>query len=304
LAARLGKPSTYSKAKSFQLERLVAAGAGRGRSCLRPAAHDECATRDGASVPARQCYPQRAHTAALAGVYPAAKPKDKAMNKTTEALISKQTETNLSITRGNPWLEAAAEADNDTGKLLKFVKGKWETGDDAVPEGTEFVAHIDQLVRDWIKFDDGKVVDRIIGKIADGFIPPQRKDLSDNDPADWREKDADGRPRDPWVAQWFLPLIGVESGDVVTFVTGSKGGIAAVADLCRIYGHGKRNGLLPIVALKTSSYKHKQYGRIETPGLSIVGWDGVPAAEATTIPVQPEKAAAAENTDFEDEIPY
>ena len=45
----------------------------------------------------------------------------------------------------NPWLEAAAEAGNDFGRLLKFVKGKWETGDDIVAENTEYVAHVDQI---------------------------------------------------------------------------------------------------------------------------------------------------------------
>ena len=106
----------------------------------------------------------------------------------------------------------------------------------------------------------------------------------------WKEKDdATNQPRDPWVAQWFLPLIGVETGEVVTYVTGSKGGSAAISDLCRIYGHKQRDGLLPIVALKVGSYKHKKYDRIETPELIVVGWDGVPSAkeEAATISVQP-----------------
>ena len=118
--------------------------------------------------------------------------------------------------------------------------------------------------------------------------------------ASWREKDADGKPRDPWVAQWFLPLINIENGEVVTFVTGSKGGIAAVSDLCRVYGHKKRDGLLPIVALKTRSYKHKQYGRIETPDLPIVGWDGM---TSTAIPVQSAPTGNAAD-DFNDAVPY
>ena len=218
-------------------------------------------------------------------------------------IISKQQKdtTTLPATHyENPWLEAAAEGGNDLGKLLKFVKGKWEIGDDVVPGNAEFIAHIDQLARGWIKFEDGKVVDRIIGKIADGFKPPLREELSDNDSASWREKDADGRPRDPWVIQWFLPLINVESGEVVTFVTGSKGGIAAVADLCRVYGHKKRDGLLPIVALKTRSYKHKQYGRIETPDLPIVGWDGM---TSTAIPVESAPTGNAAD-DLNDAVPY
>ncbi len=109
-----------------------------------------------------------------------------------------------------------------------------------------------------MKFEDSKVVDRLIGKVADGFKPPKREELGDTDRTSWKEKDANGQPRDPWVSQWFVPMIAVETGDFVTFVTGSKGGAAAVAGLCRVYGHKNREGMLPIVALRTRSYKHQQ----------------------------------------------
>ena len=104
----------------------------------------------------------------------------------------------------------------------------------------------------------------------------------DNDPKNWKEEDADGNPRDPWVKQWYLPLIGVESGEFVTFVSGSNGGNNAISNLCQVYGHNMRDGLLPIVALKTGSYKHKKYGRIEEPDLSVVGWHGKTAAAIRT----------------------
>jgi hypothetical protein len=229
------------------------------------------------------------------------------MSKTAEALTEKQETLPITQQHSNPWLEAAAESGNETGPLLKFVKGTWVIGDDALKDGTEFVAHIDQLIRGWVKFEDGRVVDRIIGKIADGFKPPKREDLSDADPASWTEKNADdGKLRDPWTQQWFLPLIGVESGELVTFVTGSKGGIGAVADLCRVYGHRQQHGLLPIIALKTRSYRHKQYGKIETPDFQVVGWDGA-QTEAAAIPVQPTQLtekATANNDDMDDEIPF
>lgn len=227
----------------------------------------------------------------------------------TEKALKKTEETLPATHYENPWLEAASEAGNNL-KLLKFVKGKWEIGDDTVPDNTEFIALVDQIARGWVRFDDGKVTDQVIGKIADGCKPPQREELSDNDPASWLEKDANGAPRDPWVKQWCLPLVAVESGDVVTFVTGSKGGNAAVGNLCRVYGHKKRDGLLPIVALKTGSYKHKQYGRIETPDLPIVGWDGVPTVPTAPVPLQPalspqaKKVAAANGGDMNDEIPF
>ena len=219
--------------------------------------------------------------------------KGKAMNKLLD--VSEKEKATLPATHyENPWLEAASEANNELGRLLKFVKGEWMVGDDIVPDNMEYVAHVDQIVRGWVRFKDGKVVDRAIGKIADGYKPPQREELPDNDPGSWTEKDAKGDPRDPWVAQWFLPLIALETGDFATFVTGSKGGVAAIANLCRIFGRKHRDGLLPIVALRTRSYKHKQYGRIETPELPIVGWEGASTA-------MPASAAVGEP---DDAIPF
>ena len=202
---------------------------------------------------------------------------EKKAERQVEKLVEKQKLTlPTTTTYDNPWLEAAAEAGNPFGKLLKFVKGVWMIGDDEIAANSEYVAHVDQLARGWVRFEGGAVTDLKIGKVADGIKLPTREELPDNDPKKWKEEDADGNPRDPWVKQWYLPLIGAESGDFVTFVSGSNGGNNAVANLCRVYGHSARAGLLPIVALKTTSYKHKKYGRIEEPDLSVVGWHGKP----------------------------
>ena len=147
-----------------------------------------------------------------------------------------------------------------------------------------------------MRFEGGAVTDLKIVKVADGTKLPTREELPDNDPKKWKEEDADGNPRDPWVKQWYLPLIGVESGDFVTFVTGSNGGNNAISNLCQVYGHSARDGLLPIVALKTGSYKHKKYGRIEEPDLPVVGWHGKPPGPETPTPAMP--------PDMGDPIPY
>jgi hypothetical protein len=165
-----------------------------------------------------------------------------AMEKQAEKQIEKQKLKLPAATYDNPYLEAAAEAGNPFGKLLKFVKGKWEIGDDEVPLGTEYIAHIDQLARGWVRFEDGKVTDFKIEKVAGGIKLPTRDELPDNDPKKWTEKDADDNPRDPWCKQWYLPLIGVDTNDFATFVSGSNGGNNAIANLCRVYGHNMRDG--------------------------------------------------------------
>src|SRR5262249_54086707 len=124
----------------------------------------------------------------------------------------------------NPWLEAAAEAGSEFGKILKFVKGEWQVGDDIVPAGTEYIAYIDEHGRGWVKFEDGSVTDRQIVKVAAGH-PPKRAELGNTDQSQW-ETDDDGKPRDPWAMQWLLPMSPVEAEcDLTVFATGSKGGI-------------------------------------------------------------------------------
>lgn len=215
--------------------------------------------------------------------------------------MEKKQQTVPATRSSNPWLQVAKEAgSNDTGKLLKFIKGVYESGDDTIPDGTEFVAHIDQLVRGWVRFEDGKVIDRNIVKIADDFKMPKREELGDTGPKKWTEKDADGKRRDPWSEQWFLPLISVASGDFFTFISGSRGGIGAIRELCNKYGHQRREGLLPIIALKVRSYKHKQYGRIETPDFAVVGWDDAGAAP----PLTAKEKTAALKAEMNDDIPF
>jgi hypothetical protein len=232
------------------------------------------------------------------------KMKDVAM--TTTAIAKTEINNNApAIQYDNVWLEVAAETGNAFGRLLKFVKGKWEIGDDEVPQGTKFVCHIDQLCRGWTKFKDGEVVDLRLVKVASGDKLPDRDALGDLDKTKW-EQDDDGKPKDPWVRQWYLPLTTIDVGDFVTFVTGSNGGDVAIAGLCRAFGH-RSDGSLPIIAIKTRSYKHKKYGRIETPDLALVGWHGGgPSTVTTAKPVNqvPPKTgnAAVNHDDMNDEV--
>jgi hypothetical protein len=196
----------------------------------------------------------------------------------------------------NPWLQAAADAGGG-GRILKFIKGTYEVNDVEVPIGTEFVAHIDQLVRGWTRFQDGKVTGQHIGKVKDGYRVPAREEFGDLDQNKW-ERDTAGQPRDPWVLQWYLPLI-AQDGELLTFVTGSKGGIGAIGTLCRVYGRKKRDGLLPIVKLQVRSYRHERYGKIETPDFVIVGWEGL---EPSPTPMLEQHGASS--YELNDEIPF
>lgn len=70
--------------------------------------------------------------------------------------------------------EAAEELNGgNVGKILKFQKGKYFVGDDEIAVNSELIAHVTQLARGWVKFKNGELVDRRIGKVVDGFVAPQ-----------------------------------------------------------------------------------------------------------------------------------
>jgi hypothetical protein len=58
---------------------------------------------------------------------------------------------------------------------------------------------------------------------------------------------------------------------------------------------------LPKLRLGVSSYKHKTYGRIETPDFTVIGWTGWPAG---TVAPPPGEDSEAQATELDDEIPF
>jgi hypothetical protein len=200
----------------------------------------------------------------------------------------------LTLTNQNQALAKAAReegGDGLGGTLLKFAKGRYSKGADEVELGREYIAHVDQWARGWVRFEDGKPVEKRIGRAIDDFQMPERDELGDTDEAQW-ETDAAGKPRDPWARQSYLPMEDVKTGEIVVFVTSSVGGRGAVGTVCDRAAMNARFGK-PRIRLAVRSYRHAQFGRIETPEFTIVGWTDQIAA--------PPKPLRKE---LDDEIPF
>lgn len=184
------------------------------------------------------------------------------------------------------------------GTLLKFNKGDWLLGkdDEDVEVGTRYTAIMDRLDIGWIKWVDSKPEEQRMGKLIEGFKPPRRKDLGDDDEAEW-DVDDTGKARDPWQFTNHLILrtpgtTGEDEDDLFTFAVSSRGGLNAIGDLCKVFGKGfrMRPDEWPIVELGVNKYKHsnKEFGIIKVPLLTVVGWESkVPAPK-----LAPPKAAA------------
>jgi hypothetical protein len=181
-------------------------------------------------------------------------------------------------------------------KRLKFIKGKYKVHDNEVPLGTQYVAHANQLTYCWVKFVDKKSVARHYGKAIEKWVPPERKELDDNDQSKW-EPGLDGKPKDPWSFQHLLPFENLENGDVVIFTTSSVGGQIATQEIVNAYARRlkrTKSRALPIVKLASKDMPTKRFGDVPRPHFEVNGWEDAPAGNG--------KQTAASG--LEDEIPF
>lgn len=181
---------------------------------------------------------------------------------------------------------------NIIGSLLKFNKGDWEYGQDSIQfaVGKRMIVNMDQLLLGWIRWEDQHPEEQRMGFLVDGFKAPARDtlgfgyqpgDVEPSDTSEWEFAPNSNEPRDPWQRTYYLVMKDPENEDdgenMFTFTTSSKGGIDAIADLCKVYGRKIREGYedyYPIVSLKVGSYKHSnaQFGKIKTPHFPVIGW--------------------------------
>lgn len=187
-----------------------------------------------------------------------------------------QSNANLPTSQEANNIRNAADEDGGFESLLKFKKGDYSCSGEDVAMGTQYIAHCIGWTRCWIKFEHQEVVDRKMYRVAEGKRPPDRAELDSLDEATW-PMGPNGKPSDPWVNQYLLPMENVETGDVCIFVTSSIGGKRGVADLCKAYSRRvARTGRSeqPIIALAKAVMPTRMYGDVPRPQFNIVGWTG------------------------------
>jgi hypothetical protein len=188
-------------------------------------------------------------------------------------------------------------------RLLKFAKGDWKIGADPA-NGKVMLALADQLRHGWIKFESGKLVAERMGKVADGYEVDMREDLGDDNKLDW-DLDQGGRPRDPWVFQYLLPMLDKETGAPCVFSATSKGATDAVQMLADTFAQNVQRLGRPYVRLDVGSYKHRNFDKVIIPVLTVLDWTGSVADIAeVTMPAAALEAPPTRRNDMDDEIPY
>ena len=179
---------------------------------------------------------------------------------------------------------------------LKLSKsGDWVFGADEteVDGNSAFVIDPNSYAQGFVAWDDGELVDEQMA--VAGAAPVVKADLPALSGGRW----------DAQVAFALKGIEGKEEGVQMLYKTSSKGGRDAIAKLLsEIIERGKagETNICPVVLLDTSSYKHKKYGKIFTPILTVDEWVDLPeqGAEAKAEPtpepepeVKPEPAKKA-----------
>jgi hypothetical protein len=231
-----------------------------------------------------------------------AKVKNEPKEQETVKEQKTMTQENKSVTVGRKAevenIQNAAQEDAGFEKILKFKKGEYFIGEDEIPLGTKYLAHAAAWTKCWIKFTDGEVAERKMYRVALGEKPPVREDLDERNEDEWSEG-LDGKPADPWVYQYLLPLEDMDTGEVVIFVTSSYGGKRAIADLCDAYAkRTKKTGCgQPIIKLAKTDMPTKKFGKVPRPLFEVDRWD-----EAGEVEVMPPTTSPPD--DMNDAIPY
>jgi hypothetical protein len=189
------------------------------------------------------------------------------------------------------------------GTPIKFSKGKWLAGrgnDEYSADGKMLVADLENLMIGWRQWRDKRIVDQVVGMVADHFKPPQRNDLGDLDESQW-ERDTSGNPVDPWQLGFFMRLVDEEGDEAFAWSATSNGARRAVGKLVDAFAKRRRkhpNACKPLVKLSTDFYRHQSYGRVDVPLLEIIEWRS--SDSAPNLPAPDGSGDAAMN----DDIPF
>jgi hypothetical protein len=117
----------------------------------------------------------------------------------------------------------------------------------------------------------GEPPDRRGGLLFEGFQLPLRQELGDLDEAEWPEG-LNGVAEDPWCHEVSI-VLQRQDGELATFSTISKTGRRSISTLLQHYRRSQKTapGTLPVVKLKSGSYKHERFGEVAIPILQVCG---------------------------------
>jgi hypothetical protein len=200
------------------------------------------------------------------------------------------------------------------GSALLFKKGAWLLGSDKtkIPDGTKYIALMNLASEGYLRWNEDKTAThRDVGKIAEGWVLPDKETLPDRDPEKW-PIGLNGRKEDPWRRCCYLPLVTLDGETIATFATNTSTGVSAFWKFVERYAWlGRKHlGKFPVIQIEASGYEDKRYGWVDTPSFKIVDWTSRPDVQKLIgedgggDSVDVAKAEPPLRDDMDDEIPW
>jgi hypothetical protein len=202
--------------------------------------------------------------------------------------------------------------------------GVWTRAKEPIGATTLFLVNMCAIWLGHVKLVDGKIVDRRIGRLTDGYVRTPVNELPDRDQRYWplnRQRERE----DPWKPTTYLPMRCLEDDKPVVYGPFAPTHLTAIKRFVANYKrkraeHVDRAGKFPVVLLESSNFDNRSGGVTYVPEFNIVDWqfwDGQPAPEPPPVPlpslppaqVSPMAAklaapANAKRADMDDEIPF
>jgi hypothetical protein len=175
-------------------------------------------------------------------------------------------------------------SDSGDFQYLKMTKiGEWVYGSGETEVGSDSAFVIDPMsyAQGYVAWYDGELIDEQMA--AAGAPPILLADLPALPTLPPTKDDPNGAQWAPQVAFALKGIEGAEDGVQLLYKVSSKGGRGAIAELLsKIIARGKagEGDVCPIVLLETTHYKHKKYGKIFTPVLTVDEWTDMPEPAA------------------------
>lgn len=185
-------------------------------------------------------------------------------------------------------------------QFLKMDKGNgdWIFGQEetVVEDGSHWAVNPMSLMHGYISWDNNQQVEgEMMVPVSRAVPSPDSLKVSGS---------ADGRPtgQNGWQFQMSVDMVCIDGDDkdtVVQYKQSSVGAMKAFRALVDAIGaqiEAGKDEIVPIIEMKSDSYKHKKYGRIYNPIFEILEWrtldDNSPAGDAAPADEAPAKDEA------------
>jgi hypothetical protein len=155
-----------------------------------------------------------------------------------------------------------------------------------LPAGAKLAGLIGMLEYGYVLWEDGSPVDQAwlsIAAVNKDAMRELRESCGNTDSEDWEERDARGKPKDPYRESVRAPFLWLQERKPLLFTASSDAGCNAVKNLLTQSAKQSQPDCLPICEIEVNFYQHpvRTIGQVFYPVFRIGDW--MPVAQVLSI---------------------